>query len=262
MDKHKLIMKQILVDFQDKIKQNSLTTDDFLSDDLFPMFHNSYSNTFIKRIADCANPIFEQGEDKFIYHIPLDDGWEVRLDFIFENEKYILANLDSYTLPLKKVDCLPFNSYPPLPERESIMRQEYAVTRTVDYYVRLKEIIGKQEALNWFKDGKGEHTGVPAWMPYFTKRKAFIAYTAWIQNRLYGEDIYITKFTEEHSELLFKNSSCLFLYKVAGHLKHMIPYDEYIELFETIWKDRAIFNGYTASFAYENEDITISFTLI
>ena len=184
-------MKKILAIFQDKIKQNSLTPGDFLQGDFFPMFHNSYSNPFIKRIADCTNAIFEQGEDKFIYHIPLDDGWEVRLDFIFENGKYILSNLDSYTLPLKKIDFLPCNSYIPLPERESIMRQEYAVTRTVDYYIRLKEIIGKQDALNWFKDGNGERTGVSSWMPYFTKRKSFIAYTAWIQNRLYGEDIYI-----------------------------------------------------------------------
>jgi len=254
-------MKKILEDFQNKVKLNSLTQDDFLRENFFPMFHNSYSNTFIKRIADCENPIFEQGEDKYIFHIPLDDGWEVRLDFICENDKYKLADLDGYTLPLKKVDQLPFNDYIPLPERESIMRQEYAITRTVDYYARLKEIIGKQEALNWFKDGKGEKTGVPAWMPYFTKRKAFIAYTAWMQNRIYGEDIYITKFSEEHSELLFKNSSWLFLYKVAGHLKHMIPYDEYIELFETIWKDRALWNEYNASFSYDGEDIRISFTM-
>ncbi|MDR0288123.1 MAG: hypothetical protein LBI03_10540, partial [Clostridiales bacterium] len=122
-------------------------------------------------------------------------------------------------------------------------------------------IIGKQDALNWFKDGEGERTGVPSWMPYFTKRKAFIAYTAWIQNRLYGEDVYITKFSEEYSELLFKNSSWLFLYKVAVHLKQMISRDEYIELFETIWKDRALWNEYNANFSYENEDILISFSM-
>jgi hypothetical protein len=254
-------MKKILEEFQNKVKFNSLTENNFSNENLFPMFHNAYSNAFVKKIADCENPIFEQGEDKYIFHIPLDDGWEVRLDFIKENDKYKLSDLDSYTLPLKKVDNLPFNDYTPLPERENIMRQEYAITRIVDYYARLKDIIGKQEALNWFKDGKGEKTGVPAWMPYFTKRKAFIAYSAWIQNRLYGEDVYITKFSEEHSELLFKNSSWLFLYKVAGHLKHMIPYDEYIELFETIWKDRALWNEYNATFSYENGDILISFTM-
>lgn len=254
-------MKNILEDFQNKIKNNSLTEDD-IREDFLSMFKNAYpDNTFIKRIADCENPIFEQGEDKYIFHIPLDDGWEVRLDFLHENEKYKLVDLDGYTLPLKKVEQLPFNNFIPLPEKEPIMRQEYAITRTVDYYARLKNIIGKQEALNWFKDGKGEKTGVAAWMPYFTKRKAFIAYTAWMQSRIYGEDVYITEFSEEHSELLFKNSSWLFLYKVAGHLKNMITYDEYIELFETIWKNRALWNEYNASFLYDSEDIKIIFKM-
>ncbi|MDR0288151.1 MAG: hypothetical protein LBI03_10680, partial [Clostridiales bacterium] len=131
-------MKKILANFQNKVKCNSLMGNDFINENLFSIFHDAYSDPFVKKIADCENPIFEQGEDKYIFHIPLDNGWEVRLDFIFDDNTYKLAYLDSYTLPLKKIDNLPFNDYVPLPERESIMRQEYAITRTVDYYTRLK----------------------------------------------------------------------------------------------------------------------------
>jgi hypothetical protein len=83
-------MKKILENFQNKVKFNSLTENDFLNENLFPMFHDTYSNPFVKRIADCKNSIFEQGEDKYIFHIPLDDGWEVRLDFIHEDNKHFL----------------------------------------------------------------------------------------------------------------------------------------------------------------------------
>jgi hypothetical protein len=254
-------MINILKEFQNKVKFNSLSEDDFIDSSYFPMFHNKNSETFIKLIIECKNPLIEKGEDKYIFHIPLGEGWEVRLDFVYVSNKYKLANLDGYTLPLKAVNQLPFSNFISLPEREDIMRQEYNITTIVDYYCRLKGILGKQEALDWFKDGKGELTGVPAWMPYFIKRKAFIAYSAWIQNRLYGEDVYITKFSEEHSELLFKNNSWLFLYKTASHLKYMIPYNEYLELFETIWKDRAYWFDYNVDFTYENEDIRIAFII-
>lgn len=256
-------MREILTQFQDKIKGNLLTENDFVDKSFFTMFYDKYSDPFIKKIADCMNPVYEQGEDKYIYHISLNDEWEVRIDFIYKDNVYKLAHLDSYTLPLKKIDRLPFTNFESLPfEIEAKMREEYRITKIVNDFIRLKNIIGKEEALNWFKDGQSEKTGVPAWMPYFTKRKAFIAYSAWMQDRLYGENVSIREFTETHSELFFKECIWIFLYKVASHLKCMISYDEYIEIFETIWKDRAVCNGYQVDILYSDCDVLMTFTAI
>lgn len=256
-------MNDILSAFQRKILSNALTEQDFLKPGLFGMFYGKSDTPFVKTIADCKNPTFEQGEEKYIFHIPLDDGWEVRMDFVLENGVYKLSSMDCYTLPLKKIDRLPFNCFEPLTEKqEARMREEYRITKMVNDFVRLKNIIGKEKALEWFKDGEGEQAGVCVWMPYFTKRKAFTAYSAWIQNRLYGEDVYITAFSEEYSELIFKNSNWLFLYKTAVHLKRMISDDEYLELYETIWKDRAVCNGYMAEISYEEDDICIRLSAI
>ncbi len=255
-------MPVILKDFQRKIQSSSLAHTDFVDASLFSMFNDQAAAPLVQRIASCQDPLFERGEDKYIFHIPLGEEWEVRLDFVLDDNGYKLACMDGYTIPLKHVDQLPFHDYTPLPNRESIMREEYRVYAMVRDYVRLAGMLGKQEALDWFKDGTGEKAGVPAWMPYFTRRKAFIAYTAWMQNRLYGEDVAITRFTEEHSELLFRNHGWLFLYHAAAHIKQMISYEDYVELFETIWRDRAFHNGLQVEIAYEGNDVRMSFAAI
>ncbi len=255
-------MHAILENFQRKILSNSLSQTDFADASLFLMFSNQAVAPLLQIIASCKDPVFEKGEDKFIYHIPMGGEWEVRLDFLLEDNMYRLACMDGYTIPLKHVDQLPFHEYTPLPNRESIMREEYRVSAMVRDYVRLVGMIGKRDALDWFKDGVGEKAGVPAWMPYFTRRKAFIAYTAWMQNRLYGEDVVITKFAEEQSELLFRNHSWLFLYHAAAHIKQIISYEDYLELFETIWRDRAFHTGLQMEIAYEGNDIRMSFSTI
>jgi len=54
-------------------------------------------------------------------------------------------------------------------------------------------------------------------------------------------------------------SHWLFIYGVASHLKCMLPREEYLELFETIWRDRASAFGYRADFHYDGDDIRMTF---
>lgn len=252
-------MNEIFEEFQQKILTHSLSEQDFVDRSLFNLFRDQCMAPLIARIAECSSALFVQGEDKYIFHIPLGDEWEVRVDFVREDNAYKLVFLDSYTIPLTCVDALPFHDFTPMPKWENRMREEYRITRIIHDYVRLIDIIGKNEAINWFKDGQGEKSGVIAWMPYFTKRKAFVAYTAWMQNRIFGEDIYIMRFSEEESELFFRNSNWLYLYQTATHIKQMITYEAYIELFESIWQDRAAQNDLHAVFSYDACDVKMLF---
>ena len=143
-------MNDILSAFQRKIVSNALTEQDFLKPGLFEMFYGKSNTPFVKTLADCKDPAFEQGEEKYIFHISMDDGWEVRMDFVLENGVYKLSDMDSYTLPLKKIDRFPFNCFEPLTEKqEARMREEYRITKMVNDFVRLKNIIGKEKALEW-----------------------------------------------------------------------------------------------------------------
>jgi hypothetical protein len=246
--------------FQRRLATATVTADDFATSSLSGMFRDS-ADPFVRKIAECGDPLLETGEEKLIVHVPLGDGWNVRLDFLRDDGTARLVDLDSFTIPLKRVDSLPHAGFEPLPpEDEARMREEYRITRIVNDYVRLKEILGKEKALEWFKDGAGEKTGVPAWMPYFTSRKSFVAYTAWIQSRLHGEHVSITQFTEARSQLHFRASHWLSIYTVASHLKSMLPREEYLELHETIWQDRASAFDCRAEFAYDGKDIRITFT--
>ena len=106
--------------------------------------------------------IFEKGEDKYIFHIPLDDEWKIRMDSVNDDGHYKLAIIDSYTLPLKNIASLPFCNYEPLPQlQEMRMREEYRITKIINDYIRLKDIIGKEKAINWFKDGQEEKKVYP-----------------------------------------------------------------------------------------------------
>jgi hypothetical protein len=60
----------------------------------------------------------------------------------------------------------------------------------------LKELLGRDEAIRNFMDGNGEKLCARSWVPYYDERLAYIAYAAWIENRINGEDVTITEFSQ------------------------------------------------------------------
>jgi hypothetical protein len=117
--------------------------------------------------------------------------------------------------------------------------------------------LGKQEALKMFLDGSGEFLGAKSWVPFYSDKKTYIAYVAWIENRINGEAISLDEFTEEKCVIRFKNHLWRRMYTMTGHLKTQI---EYSELFEAIWKDRATQSGWEIEFIYDSDDTVLVFT--
>lgn len=46
---------------------------------------------------------------------------------------------------------------------------------------------------------------------------------------------------------------------MAGHIREMIDYDEYMGIFEAIWQDRASANGWLLEIGYHDEDTDLIF---
>lgn len=91
-------------------------------------------------------------------------------------------------------------------------------------------------------------------MPYFSLRKSFVIFAAWVENRYWGQKMIIEELSETHSLLIFKDHELLMLYDVAGHLRPRISLEEYKELFEDEWRERAPIVGWDIRFEYEKYD--------
>jgi hypothetical protein len=139
------------------------------------------------------------------------------------------------------------------------IRREKEISKTVYYYNKFKELLDAEAAVGIFLDGYGESVGARSWVPFYNDSMAFIVYSAWIENRINGERVVLEAFHETRSVIRFKDHIWLSMYRMTGHLRTQISYDEYIGLYEAIWRDRAEKSGWTVSFAYEGEDTVLTF---
>jgi hypothetical protein len=184
---------------------------------------------------------------------------DYRFDFIKDGAVGRLAFMECITLPVTDIHTFPYDSFTPLPAMENHIRREKEITKTIYYYLKFKELLGKEEAIRVFLDGRGECIGARSWVPFYSDRLAFIVYSAWIENRINGETVVMEALSEDRSVLRFKDNSWLKMYRVTGHLRTQIDYDEYIGLFEAVWRDRAEKSGWSVGFAYEGEDTVLTF---
>lgn len=65
--------------------------------------------------------------------------------------------------------------------------------------------------------------------------------------------------SESKCEMIIYNHIWRTIYFTVGHLKPVIEYPEYMELFEAIWKDRAVNAGWNIEFAYTDTDTSLIF---
>lgn len=74
------------------------------------------------------------------------------------------------------------------------------------------------------------------------------------------ENVVIQEFQENRCEVAIYNHIWRRSYFIVGHLKPIIEYSEYMELFETIWKDRAASAGWEIQFVYTDECTSLIFS--
>jgi hypothetical protein len=156
--------------------------------------------------------------------------------------------------------ALPLTVFKPLPEKESWIRNEKNVSKLVYFYTRFKELLGSEKAKDMFLDGAGEFIGARSWVPYYDDPQAYILYAGWIENRINNETVSLDEFSENKCVITFHDHIWRKLYHQTGHLRTMIDYIEYMELFEYIWRDRAGQSGWNIDFTYSESDTVMTFT--
>ena len=130
----------------------------------YPAFLESEKGESLRRVILREDePRVEHGEDKLIFTVDMGEGHELRLDFKVRRQQWRFYLLDGLTILIRTLPRLPLTEFPAAPY-ENRMRVEDVVTRRVFLYLRLRDRIGKPEALAWFRDGEGYRLNVEAWM--------------------------------------------------------------------------------------------------
>ena len=248
--------------FCEKLRSDSLTADDF-TEEMAPLLTGLLIGPDARerrlRFADAPARFFDTPTRAVVQLSCPDD--EYRFDFVrrAEAEGGRLAFVECITLPLAEI-TLPCTVFSPLPDKEGAIRCERDASAMVRQYLRFKSLLGKEEAVRQFLDGDGELLAARSWVPFYSDGLALVAYLAWMENRLNGERTAITRFTETRCELWFYGHLQRRIYALSGHLKQQIDADEYRELIEAVWRDRARAGGWQLECRYEEEDTALVFT--
>jgi hypothetical protein len=92
--------------------------------------------------------------------------------------------------------------------------------------------------LNWFKDGAGYFLAAKTWVPFVEPGKAFILYLCWEQANLRKSKVTLEKLDENEAMIRIR-PLLIDIYLQASHLKQQISFEDYVQIFTTIWEDRA-----------------------
>lgn len=227
-------------EFQEKLKQDALTESDFTVEMgvyLQPLVCGEAAAPRRRKFLEAPYDIYE-GADRVsvVLHCADDD---YRFDVLPDGTLWKLAFVECITLPVYDLNIFPYTEFAPLDKKELHIRRE--------------------KALACVSDGKGEYICARSWVPFYSDGLSYIAYSAWYECRINGENVEIREFQENKCEVVIYNHIWRSMYFTTGHLRAVIAYSEYMELFEYIWKDRAASAGWKISFVYTDESTVLVF---
>ena len=203
-----------------------------------------------------TKPEYFQVDNKVHFILPLTyEGRQVDYCFTFftEGDNWYFHQLESMFIRLDKTPSPPTSEFPDIPEETKAKdREEWRVSKQVRLFNFLSEEKGKDFALNWLCDGLGYFLASQVRVPFVTPKKAFILYLCWEQANLRGNKVTLEKLDDD--EALVRMELIYFaLYEAAAHLKEQISYEDYRQMFETIWQNRAEKAGWKLKITYEEE---------
>jgi len=183
---------------------------------------------------------------------------EYGFTFLVEGGTWSFRHLEAISIRLDLTGPLPTSTFPDVDEEtKAHIREETHWSREIRIFNLLAEVKGKDFAFDFFKDGNGYFLAAKTWVPFVEPRKAFILYVCWEQANLKGNTVTLEKL--DAGEALVRMSTYYFgLYKASAHLAQQIPFEDYVRIFETIWKDRARAAGWSLEIEYGNEGFRAS----
>ena len=179
--------------------------------------------------------------------------------FVVEDSQWYFQHLEAIFIRLDKTARLPTSDFADVSEDQKNWAREeiYWSFVVINLYLPVAREKGKDYALGMLKDGGGYFVGAKTWVPFVAPHKAFILYLCWEQAKLRGN--LVTLMELEENEAIVRLSTQFFaLYFAAGHLRPRISLEDYKQIFETIWQDRAINAGWSLNIRYA-DDYTVTF---
>lgn len=145
-------------EFQEKLEQDLITESDFTAEMgayLSPLLCGEAAVPRRRKFLEAPYEIYEGTERILVVlHCPDDD---YRFDFLFDGISWKLAFVECITLPVYDMDIFPYTEFAPLGKKELHIRREKEITQYVYFYLKFKELVGREKALACFSDGKGEY---------------------------------------------------------------------------------------------------------
>ncbi len=248
-------------EFIDAVRNGSLTADQIrpyetLGDSYKPVLLSYLDTIRVRASAEDWTTVPEviQSGNRIQYVVPWTEGdRKVTYSFAFitEGPRWYFQHLEAIMIRLDKVTQFPASRFPDIPEdQKAWMREEtYWSFIVQNVYLPTAKEKGQQAALDILRDGAGYFTAARAWVPFTSPAKAFVLFLCWEQQNLRGNEVVLEKLDDTQAVVKLK-TQYLTLYSVAAHLKPLISFDDYRQIFETIWQDRAANAGWKLQIEY------------
>lgn len=180
--------------------------------------------------------------------------------FIVIDNQWYFQHLESIFIRLDKTSPPPVSSFPDVSESQKAWAREeiYWSFIVQNMYLPISKEKGKEYALGLLKDGGGYFVAAKTWVPFVSPQKAFILYLCWEQANLRGNSVTLESISDTRATVILE-TMFIYLYNIAGHLKTRISFEDYKEIFETIWHDRAKSAGWGLDIKY-SPDYKVTFT--
>ena len=176
------------------------------------------------------------------------------LSFIKEGNRWYYGHMEGIFIRLDKTPKPPTSDFPDIDaETKAWQREEIYWSELVQTYLRIANKNGKPFALDLLKSGPGYFVAAKSWVPFVAPARAFILYLCWNESRLRENLVVLEKLTDLEA-VVSMQTHYFFLYKRATHLRQWIPFDEYRQIFDTIWQDRAAAAGWSLEIKYKDPE--------
>jgi hypothetical protein len=212
-----------------------------------------------------SRPEIIRVEDRIQYIVPWTANSQ-KVTYCFsllsDGSQWYFQHLEAIFIRLDTVSNCPTSRFPDVPEEMKTWAREelYWSFVILNVYLPVAKDRGKEAALNMFRDGGGYFVGARTWVPFVPPEKAFVLYLCWEQANLRGNQVTLLKL-QDNEAIVRLNTHFFALYFAAAHLKPVISLDDYKQVFETIWQDRASNAGWHLDMRYSpSYEVTFQLT--
>ena len=262
---------QVWREFRDALKSGSMTVDrirpyDALGDSFKPILLSYLDSLRARATAEdwVVVPEVIRNGNRIQYIAPWTEGnrkVQYCFSFLTEGSRWYFQHLEAIMIRLDKVSRFPATDFPDIPEEQKSWAREEIYWSFViqNIYLPSAREKGQQAALDMLKDGGGYFMAAKAWVPFVSPRRAFVLYLCWEQKNLRGNDVTLVKL-DDHEAIVKMKTQYFSLYTIAAHLKPVISFDDYRQIFESLWQDRASNAGWNLNIEYSStNEVTFHF---